>query len=126
MRRIIDERRRQRRFFSAHQAAARRALDARDCLRLPFQKLFVVPDAGASQHQVAVVVCETFGDPESSRIEWPREIPWSKFFRTESLDVPDVKELVGDSTERFFVNAGLAERARFDDLRRSQVFHSIA
>ena len=48
--------------------------------------------------------------------ERTREVPWSKFQRTKSLHVPDVKELMRDGAERVFINTWIAERAGLDDL----------
>src|SRR5690349_1794657 len=75
---------------------------------------------------MSVVVRESLGDPQPARAHGTRKVPWSKFKRSQTLHVPDVKELVRDRIERVFVNAGFAKCARFDDLRRREMFHAVA
>src|SRR5688572_15210309 len=75
---------------------------------------------------MTVVGGETFGYPQRACAEWSREVPWSKFNRTQSLDVPDVKEFVRHSAECFVVNAGFSECSGLDDLRRGEMFHAVA
>src|SRR5690242_10733101 len=78
------------------------------------------------QHQMAVVVREAFRDPETARGEWTREVPRSKFFWTQSLDVPNVKEFMGHCAECALIRTGIPERAGLDDLSRGEMFHAVA
>src|ERR1041384_3637287 len=73
-----------------------------------------------------VVVRKALGDPEAARREWTREVPWSKFLWTKSLDVPHMKEFMGHSAERALVRTGITERAGLNDLSRGEMFHAVA
>src|SRR5262249_36322985 len=102
------------------------AFNSSDCLRLTSEKLVIIPESGTTQHEMAVVVGESFGDPKAMRVCGLREIPWAKFEGTQPLHVPDVKELVCDCAQRVVVNSGLAEGAGLDDLGGREMLHAIA
>src|SRR4030095_14170671 len=89
-------------------------------------KLCVVPKTRAPLHQVAVIVCDAFSDPKSTRMRRPREIPRTQLNRPQTLYVPHVKEFVRGGGESFFKLPWIGELAGQNDLRRRQVFHPVA
>ena len=48
---------------------------------------------------MAVVIRDAFGDPETTRVRRPGEIPWPQLDRPQSLYVPDMKELMRDGVQ---------------------------
>src|SRR5262249_57958979 len=107
---VVDERREERTFFGAHQSAARRVFDFCDLSSQRSQQLCVVPETGASLHQMAVIIGDAFGDPQTAGVGRSREIPWSKLNWPKALDVPDMKEFVSEAVNRRFQHSRVAQR----------------
>ena len=72
-----------------------------------------------------VIIGDAFRDPQTTRIRRAREIPGTKFNRPQPLHVPDMKKFVRDRVECLFVDGGIDKFARHDNLRGSQVFHTV-
>src|SRR5206468_1196672 len=75
---------------------------------------------------MSVIIRETLGNPKPSCIRRASEIPWSKFNRTKSFYIPNVKKLMRDSIQRLAIHARFAKRAGLNDLRGSQMLHAIS
>src|SRR5215813_11724414 len=105
--------------------AALRCFNPINSLSFAMQEFRVVPQTSATQHQMAVIVGEAFRHPESASVCRFREVPRTKFKRTQSFHVPNVEELVRDCTERIVVYSRICERAAFNNLGRGQMFHTI-
>ena len=99
---IIDEGRRERRFFHAHQPATRRIFDFGDLSSKCAQQLGIVPQTSAPLHQVTVIVGDALGDPQAARVCRPSKIPGAEFNRPQPFDVPDVKKFVSNAVNRRF------------------------
>src|SRR5215471_12675837 len=77
-------------------------------------------------HLDAVVLCESFGDPERTRCRRLGPIPRTELDRAEPLHIPHMKKLVGGSAESAIVCRAIGKNARLDDLRGEEVLHTVA
>ena len=74
----------------------------------------------------AVVLRESFRDPQGTRRCRFCPIPRSKLNRPQPFHVPCVEEFMSRCTERPVIAGAIGKNAGLDDLSRVEVLHTIA
>src|SRR5262245_20623942 len=74
----------------------------------------------------AVILCEPLCYPQRTCCRRLGPIPWAEFNRPQPLHIPCMKKLVGSSAESAVVRRSIGKNTRLDNLRREEVFHTVA
>ena len=119
----VGERRHPAHVLGGSHGTSRRVDDGVDERRQRLPRVVEVHQAGALQHQRAVVLREAFGQPQLARHVRAVEIERLDVARPDPLDVPAVEELVRDRVEQPRPIA--ANRGRRGHHRAVAVFHAV-